>query len=142
MMHALLAKLKIEQAELGVYFVTAPEMTRLNETFLEHHGPTDVITFDYSDKKAQTRASKTRQNRAVASATAKLHGEIFVCVHEAVLQARRFRTTWQAELVRYIVHGVLHLCGFNDTHPVARRKMKRAENELLRQMTGQFALRK
>jgi len=42
-------------------------------------------------------------------------GEIFICVDEAVLQARKFGTSWPSEVVRYIIHGVLHLCGFNDS---------------------------
>ena len=44
---ALLADLNVEDAELGVHLVATPEMTRLNEKFLRHAGPTDVITFDY-----------------------------------------------------------------------------------------------
>ena len=86
---ALLAGLKIENAELGVHLVATPEMIRLNEKFLRHAGPTDVITFDYADPKRQA------------------HGEIFICMDEAVLQARKFRTSWQSEIARYLVHGVL-----------------------------------
>ena len=41
-------------------------------------------------------------------------GKSFVCLDEAVRQARRFHTTWQSELVRYVVHGVLHLLGYDD----------------------------
>ena len=44
---ALLAELEIEKAEIGICLVAAPEMTRLNETFLKHKGSTDVIAFDY-----------------------------------------------------------------------------------------------
>ena len=43
----LLAELELEKAEIGICLVAAPEMTRLNETFLKHEGSTDVITFDY-----------------------------------------------------------------------------------------------
>ena len=46
-----------------------------------------------------------------------LHGEIFICVDEAVWQARKFRTSWQSEIVRYLVHGVLHLLGHDDSRP-------------------------
>jgi len=70
---------------------------------LRHAGATDVIAFDYS-----IRASHLR-------------GEIFICVDEALVQARRFRTTWQSESVRYVVHGVLHLLGFDDRRPAACR---------------------
>lgn len=120
--------LQRSEADLGVFIVAAPEMTRLNETFLRHAGPTDVITFDYSET-------------PTGSSPPALHGEIFVCVDEAVAQARRFRASWQAELVRYVVHGVLHLCGFDDTRPAARRAMKQAENRLLRKVVRRFALR-
>jgi probable rRNA maturation factor len=61
-------------------------------------------------------------------------------VDEAILQARRFRTTWQSELVRYLIHGVLHLFGHDDHHAVARRKMKREENRLFKSLSARFAL--
>jgi len=69
-----------------------------------------------------------------------LHGEVFVCLDEAVTQARRFRVTWQSELVRYVVHGVLHLLGYDDLNPRARRRMKAAENRLMRRLARQFAI--
>jgi probable rRNA maturation factor len=119
----------VEEAELGVFLVAAPEMTRLNQTFLHHAGSTDVITFDYADHASRI----TRHAPAV-------HGEIFICVDEAIRQARRFRTTWQSELVRYIVHGVLHLMGHNDHRASVRRKMKREENRLLRRLASRFPL--
>ncbi len=61
-------------------------------------------------------------------------GELFVCVDEAMTQAKRFRCTWQAEIVRYIVHGVLHLLGHDDLKPEPRRRMKREENRLVRRL--------
>jgi probable rRNA maturation factor len=119
----LLTLLQAKEHDLGVYIVAAPEMTRLNETFLHHQGATDVITFDYSD-----------------ASNSALHGEIFVCLDEAVVQARRFGTTWPSELVRYAVHGVLHLRGFDDARVADRRKMKREENRLLRALEARFDL--
>jgi len=109
--------------DLAVYLVAAPEVTRLNETFLRHKGSTDVITFDYAESAEPER----------------LHGEIFICLDEAVCQARRFRTTWQSELVRYVVHGVLHLLGYDDRDSQARRRMKQAEDDLVRRLARQFA---
>jgi probable rRNA maturation factor len=133
---ALLADLKIENGELGVHLVAAPEMIRLNGKFLLHAGPTDVITFDYSDSRRQTRdpGPKTPVPRR------QLLGEIFICVDEAVLQAREFRTSWQSEIVRYLVHGVLHLLGHDDSRPAERRTMKRAENRRLRELSRRFSL--
>ena len=99
-------------------------MAKLNETFLKHSGPTDVITFDYSE----------------ADRRSPLLGELFICVPEAVAQSRRFRTSWQEELVRYLVHGVLHLLGYDDRAAKARQRMKREENRLLRRLARRFDL--
>jgi probable rRNA maturation factor len=128
---ALLADLKIGEAELGINLVAAREMTLINETFLRHEGSTDVITFDYSmleKRKAESRKQKH------------LHGEIFICVDEAISQAKQFDATWQSEIVRYLVHGILHLLGHDDRHAAARRKMKHEENHLLRELSGKFSL--
>jgi probable rRNA maturation factor len=116
--------LEQEDYDLGVYFVDASEITRLNESYLRHQGPTDVIAFDYGE------AGKPRA----------LYGEIFVCVDEAVVHAPRFRVSWQTELVRYVVHGVLHLRGYNDHGTKARRRMKSVEGRLLHRLADQFGL--
>ena len=126
---ALLAELEIENAEISICLVEAQEMKRLNETFLRHAGSTDVITFDYSAPSSPT-----------PDASPKVHGEIFVCTDEAVLQARKFGTNWQSETVRYIVHGALHLLDFDDSSAAARRKMKREENRLLGGLARRFSL--
>jgi probable rRNA maturation factor len=112
--------------ELGVHLVAASEMTRLNGQFLQHTGSTDVITFDHSTDLPIDRPA--------------LHGEVFICLDDAVKQARQFGVTWQAELVRYIVHGLLHLLGHDDHDPVARRRMKREEDRLVTELAGRFRL--
>jgi len=124
---ALLEELKITEAELGINLVGAREMTLVNETFLKHTGSTDVITFDHLEAKAGSRKRE-------------LHGELFICVDDARLHARRFGTSWQSETVRYLVHGVLHLLGHDDLKPDSRRKMKRAENRRLRSLVQKFSL--
>ena len=124
----------IESFDLGVYLVGSVEMTRLNESFLRHQGSTDVITFDYSETSTNT---SRRSNPPIV-----LHGETFVCVDEAIRQARKFKTTWQSEVTRYLVHGLLHLQGHDDVQPAARRKMKLKENQLLRKLARQLDLAK
>ena len=62
----------------------------------------------------------------------RLFGEVFVCVPVAVQQAGTFHTTWQSEIIRYAIHGVLHLLGHRDHSPSARRRMKTAEQRWLR----------
>lgn len=114
----LLELLRIESHDLGVSIVGAQEMARLNETYLHHGGSTDVITFDYREGEKGARELE-------------LHGEIFICADEAVIQASRFHVRLPTELTRYIVHGVLHLRGYDDKRADARREMKREENRLL-----------
>jgi probable rRNA maturation factor len=119
--------LGVEQYELGFHLVDAPEMARVNETFLQHTGSTDVITFDHSETPLRD--------------TAMLHGEIFISIPDAVAQAREFGTTWHSELTRYVIHGLLHLRGFEDLQPKLRREMKREENRLLKLVEQEFRLR-
>ena len=135
--------LQVENADLGVYLVAAPEMTRLNEKFLRHAGSTDVIAFDYSAKTnlgGQRFVAAQKFRALTKQCPPSIHGEIFICVDEAVVQARRFGTSWQSEIVRYAVHGVLHFLGLDDAHAAARRKMKRAENRLVRELARRFSL--
>jgi probable rRNA maturation factor len=124
--------LKLEQVELGVSLVGAKEMARINWQFLQHEGATDVITFDHTEGQLSRRKSAVVQQ--------KINGELFVCVAVAQAQAQSFRTTWQSELVRYIVHGVLHLLGHDDHRPAARTRMKHVENRLMRLLSRRFKL--
>jgi len=126
--------LELKAYEIGVTLVSAPQMTRLNETFLRHEGATDVITFDHSEAAIPSSPSPI--------SSPEFHGELFICVDEAVLQAKRFRTTWQSEIVRYCIHGVLHLFGHHDHRAGDRRRMKRKENQLLRQLAKRFRFAK
>ena len=140
---ALLTELEIKKAEIGICLVAAPEMTRLNETFLKHKGSTDVLAFDYRDSVGQASSlshSKIPKVRDRQDTYPTLYGEISVCLDEAVLQARKFSTNWQSEVVRYLVHGVLHLVGFDDSSAGARRRMKRAEGRLLCRLSRRFSL--
>jgi len=109
--------------DIAIVLVSATAMAKLNEKYLGHPGPTDVITFDFSQPNL-----------------APLNGEIIVCVDEAILQSRQYGTLWKSELVRYIIHGVLHLLGHNDAKTVDRKRMKRAENRWMRILSHEFDL--
>ena len=142
-LHTLEHELNIRSFELAIHLVGAKEMARVNWDFLQHEGSTDVITFDHSSPEFRVPGSDfgvddpgTRNQKLETS----LHGELFICVDDAVKQAGEFRTTWQSELARYVIHGLLHLCGHDDLKPVARRKMKREENRLVRLIAKEFAL--
>jgi probable rRNA maturation factor len=133
--------------DLAICLVATPEVTRLNEAFLRHKGSTDVITFDYAERvgkgsrRSRFRAPSRRLRDRRDVCPALLHGEIVVCLDEAVCQARRFHTTRQSELVRYVVHGVLHLLSYDDRDSRARRRMKAAEDALVRRLARQYIFR-
>ncbi len=101
----------------------AAEIARINRVHLNHEGPTDVITFDYAGGDADGIG---------------LDGEILICPAVAFRQADEFRTNWPMELVRYLVHGLLHLCGYDDLTPTGRRVMKRHENRLVKRLAEAF----
>jgi len=118
----LIDELSQDDFEIGVSIIGEEAMTRMNEGYLRHKGSTDVISFDYTD----------------GSRPKGLSGEILVCLDEALAQAPRFRVSWQNELVRYVVHGILHLSGYDDKTAAARKNMKREENRLIRRLAVRF----
>jgi probable rRNA maturation factor len=107
--------------ELSIAFVTDPEIARLHGEFLGDPSPTDVITFE-GDK---------------ASGTA---GEICVSVDAAVREAGRAPAKVSDEITLYVIHGWLHLAGYDDLRPAARRAMRRAEGRALRLLRKSGAL--
>ncbi len=113
----------LEDFDLTVHLVGARAMAELNQHHLGHEGATDVITLDYG-----------------AGGAAGLAGEIIVCMEVAAEQARRFGATWQVELARYVIHGILHLRGHDDQSAKKRRVMKREEARLLKAMDARFSL--
>jgi probable rRNA maturation factor len=147
--HCLLTELvPADGFELAIHLIGPTEMTRLHETFLRQASPTDVLTFDYSEPAGQADRRPSRRRvpvpagRKVARGAIPLRGEILICPNQAVRQARQFHTTWQSEIVRYVVHGVLHLLGYDDLEPAARTRMKRAESRLVGELAQRFAIRK
>ena len=105
-------------AELGIHFVSPHIMAKTNWNYLRHPGSTDVITFDHGSTKHH------------------LHGELFISVEDAVAQSTVYGATWGEEINRYIVHGLLHLQGYDDIDPAKRRIMKRRENALMKACHG------
>lgn len=112
--------LQWEDYDLAFQLIDAGEMARLNQQFLQHEGSTDVITFNYNESPGR------RQ------------GEIFISVPDAEAYARLHGCARSEEIARYIVHGCLHLAGHDDLEPVARRRMKREENRLLKELSRRF----
>lgn len=92
--------------EVFIWLISDRRMARLHQKFLGQSGPTDVLTFQ--------------------------HGEIFISVDTAMRQARAFENPLLRELKLYIVHGLLHLHGLDDQTQAEARKMKKAQEKILR----------
>ncbi len=100
---------------INVVLLDDARISELHRDFMGEPGATDVITFDLRDAPEQ---------RAI-------EGEIVISVETARRQARRYRAETGRELLRYVIHGVLHLLGYDDNVPAGRRRMRREENRVL-----------
>ena len=96
--------------EVFIWLISDRRMALLHRKFLGQSGPTDVMTFQ--------------------------HGEIFISVETARRHARAFGNSVLRELKLYIVHGLLHLHGFEDQTPSEAHKMKAAQERILRICSG------
>jgi len=99
--------------EVDVAIVTSRQIAALNRRYLQHAGSTDVLSFDLSVPGA---------GMAV---------QVIVCSDVAVREAKSRRIGPQRELMLYIVHGLLHVMGYDDTTPQAAGKMRARQEELL-----------
>ncbi len=104
----------VSAAEISVVVMNDAAIQDLNRRHLAHDWPTDVITFGLSELGEPVLAA-----------------EIIVSAEMAAATARRAGTDPQAELALYVVHGLLHLCGYDDQTPEAAGAMRRRETEVL-----------
>ncbi len=102
---ALSGSRRFPAGELAVLFISDRRMSALHLEFMGVPGPTDVITFQ--------------------------HGEIFISVETAKRQARHFGSSLINELQLYILHGLLHLRGYDDTNPAGARRMGVLQERIL-----------
>jgi probable rRNA maturation factor len=96
-------------SQLGIVLVDDATIAKLNAQYHASSGPTDVLSFDYG----------------------KGQGELIISVEHAVVQAKSFRSTPSRELVLYVIHGILHLHGYDDLTTRDRRRIRLAERQLL-----------
>ena len=104
-------------AEISVAFVDNPTIHRLNRRYLQHDEPTDVLSFPLS-----------------APSTEQLSGELVIGAEVALAAAAERGHDVQAELALYIIHGLLHLCGYSDETKTDERKMRERERHYLREL--------
>lgn len=105
----------IQEAKISLAFVDNPTIHRLNKQFLDHDEPTDVITFPMSGDGAK-----------------KLEGELVIGVEVAQEQSQDRGHPVEAELCLYVIHGLLHLCGYDDRKPKDAAEMRKKEREYLK----------
>jgi probable rRNA maturation factor len=104
----------VRAAKVVLAFVDNAHIHRLNKQFLNHDEPTDVITFPYTDAKAK-----------------KLEGEVVIGYEIAAEYAADRGHPTDRELLLYVIHGCLHLCGYDDTTAKAEKQMRAKEREYL-----------
>ena len=84
-------------------------LKEINTKFLKHNYFTDVVSFDYSEDDTVT-------------------GEVYISIDNVKKNARNYEVSCENELIRVIIHGVLHICGYDDRTGIERNVMRRVEN--------------
>ena len=105
------------RAALDIAMVDDTRIAELNERYLDHAGPTDVLSFDLSAEDSDL-----------------VDGQIAVSVETARREARRRGHPVEAEVLLYCLHGTLHLLGYDDSDPEEAERMHAAEDELLSEL--------
>ncbi|HUQ72535.1 MAG TPA: rRNA maturation RNase YbeY [Planctomycetaceae bacterium] len=123
---AALQQEQVASAEVAIAFVDDAEIRRINREFLDHDWPTDIISFSYADD--ESTVTNPAQPRGCGR---ELDGELVVSVETAARCAAAHGWSLHAELLLYCVHGLLHLCGYDDLTDDERPLMRRRERELL-----------
>lgn len=98
--------------EVGYLFCDDEKILEVNREYLQHDYYTDIITFDYDEGN-------------------QINGDLVISLDTVRTNAELFGKTYEEELHRVIIHGILHLCGINDKGPGEREQMETAENKAL-----------
>lgn len=109
---AVAASYNLKVGEVGYMFVDDEKILEVNNEYLGHDYYTDIITFDYDEGDI-------------------LNGDIVISLDTVRTNAERFGKSYEEELFRVIIHGILHLCGINDKGPGERELMEAAEDKAL-----------
>lgn len=102
---------------LSIVFTSDDFLHDMNVKYLNHDYYTDIITFDLSN----------HHNH-------RINGELYISVDRAKDNSKKFSIPVQTELRRLMIHGLLHLCGYQDTTPSAKKTMTEREDYYLNQL--------
>jgi rRNA maturation RNase YbeY len=97
---------------LEINFVSQETIRKVNNEYLSHDYSTDIITFDYSNERNI------------------LDGEIIISLKDAEENSKKYHVTFDNELLRLIIHGILHLLGYDDVTLTKKRVMKKIEDTI------------
>ncbi len=104
---------KKQTGEISFVFTTDEELLKINQQFLKHDTYTDIITFDYCQKKI-------------------ISGDIMISVERVEENAKKLDIDFEEEIKRVMIHGVLHLCGYKDKTKTDKEVIRKKENWALR----------
>ena len=107
----------VQDGEISLAFVDNPTIQQLNQRYLQHDEPTDVLSFPLSERGVSRLAGELVIGAEVAQTQAAVHG------HEL-----------EAELALYVIHGLLHLCGYDDRNDAGAAEMRQREKHYLQQL--------
>ena len=113
----------VDRASLSIVFVSRQRIKALNKKFLGRGYATDVLAFDLSDEMLSK--SKTRRKPKI------ILGDIIISTDALLKNARTYKTGPSEELALYVIHGILHLLGFDDHKTRDVQRMRRKEQQLL-----------
>ena len=117
---ALKKEVKFNINSMQLNFVYDKEIQLINNEYLKHDFSTDIITFNYSGENDN------------------LEGEIFISVDDAFQNSKNYSTTLDNEIIRLVIHGILHLIGYDDIDPNDKKIMKAEENRLVELFSMKF----
>lgn len=108
---------------ISVTFVDDAEISRINEQSLNTKGPTDVIAFDLSEDGLPFQRV----------------GDVYISIDTALENSARFRIHPEEEILRLVVHGVLHVLGYSDIDRADREKMTEAQEGIVKRFSEGLA---
>jgi probable rRNA maturation factor len=100
--------------DIAFIFCTDERILEINNKYLNHNYFTDIITFDYSENSI-------------------ISGDIFISVDTVKSNSEELKVSFDLELKRILIHGILHLCGQDDKTPESKAEMTKKENLALEQ---------
>ena len=119
-------KKKRKAGEINFIFCSDDYLLNINKQYLNHDTYTDIITFDYSKEKLNKKSPLPPLQKGNIS------GDIYISVDRIKENAIKFSKTFENELHRVLIHGVLHLLGYKDKTKIAKAEMTQQEDLCLK----------